>query len=79
MVEAKRQKQSQITTTEATFKKFAEIWLTEQRPLWPPADTKRVRHRLENDIYPCFGTVPIASIDGGMVLNALRKIENVGR
>jgi len=50
----------------------------EQRPLWSPAYAKRVRHRLENDVYPCFGTVPIASIDGAMVLNALRKIEHRG-
>lgn len=78
VVEAKRQKQTQITATEATFKKIAEIWLTEQRPLWSPANAKRVRHRLENDIYPCFGAVPIASIDGAMVLNALRKIEKRG-
>ncbi|WP_429615028.1 tyrosine-type recombinase/integrase [Sphingobium olei] len=78
VVEAKRQKQTQITATEATFKKIAEIWLMEQRPLWSPANAKRVRHRLENDIYPCFGAVPIASIDGAMVLNALRKIERRG-
>ena len=78
VVEAKRQKQTQITATEATFKKIAEIWLEEQRPLWSPANAKRVRHRLENDIYPCFGVTPIASIDGAMVLHALRKIEQRG-
>lgn len=78
VVEAKRQKQTQITATEATFKKIAEIWLEEQRPLWSPANAKRVRHRLENDIYPCFDGMPVASIDGVMVLHALRKIENRG-
>ncbi|CAN5267014.1 hypothetical protein BH10PSE15_BH10PSE15_18240 [soil metagenome] len=78
VVEAKRRKQTQITATEATFKKIAEIWLEEQHPLWSPANAKRVRHRLENDIYPCFGTTPLASIDGAMILFALRKIEQRG-
>jgi len=78
VVEAKRQKQTQITATEATFKKMAEIWLEEQRPLWSAANAKRARHRLENDIYPCFGTMPIASIDDPMVFYALRKIEQQG-
>ncbi|BBC73311.1 integrase [Altererythrobacter sp. B11] len=78
VVEAKREKQTRISATEATFKKMAEIWLEEQSPLWSPANAKRIKNRLENDIYPCFGSVPIASVDGSMVLHALRKIENRG-
>jgi integrase len=76
--EGQRQKQALIAAVEATFKKIGEIWLEEQTPGWSPANAKRVRHRLENDIYPVFGSVPIHEIDGALVLRALRTIEKRG-
>ncbi len=67
-----------MATTDATFKKIAELSHQDQLPRWSVANAKRVRHRLENDLYPCFGSVPIAGIDSAMILGALRKIERRG-
>jgi len=76
--EAQRQKQAQIDASQATFRKLAEEWLSDQEPLWSAANAARVRNRIERDLYPLFGNTPIGTIDSGMVLRALRKIESRG-
>ena len=77
-VEAQREKQTKIEASQATFRKCAEAWLEDQEPLWSKANAVRVRNRIERDIYPQFGKLPIGSIDSVMILRALRIIEARG-
>lgn len=76
--EAERQKQAAIRAAGATFKAVAEEWMQDKEPNWSPANAARVRFRIERDLYPALGKLPIADITGPMVLRELRKIEKRG-
>lgn len=78
IVEAEKAKHAQIAAAGATFKAIAEEWMADESPRWSEAHRTRVRFRLENDIYPSLGRLPIADITGPMVLRELRKIEKRG-
>jgi len=45
---------------------------------WSTSHAKRVKFRLEKDIYPEFGKLPISEMDSRTILAALRKIERKG-
>ncbi|TZG28601.1 tyrosine-type recombinase/integrase [Sphingomonas montanisoli] len=77
-VEAERRKLAAIAAAGATFKAVAEDWQRDEAPGWSPSHTARVRFRLERDLYPALGKMPIADITGPMVLRELRKIEKRG-
>ncbi|KQX18116.1 MULTISPECIES: tyrosine-type recombinase/integrase [unclassified Sphingomonas] len=77
-VEIERRKQDAIAAAGTTFKLVAEDWIKDESPRWSEAHAKRVRFRLENDIYPGIGALPISEITGRAVLNELRKIEKRG-
>lgn len=78
VLEAQKQKRLQIEAAAATFRRLAEQWLTDQQPVWSASHAFRVRQRMERDLYPALGNVPIGEIDGAMILRALRKIEARG-
>jgi len=73
-----RRRQSRISNPEDTFEFVAEEWLADQCLLWAPANAFRVRSRLEKDIFPAIGKMPVNEIDGPIVLRALRAIEARG-
>lgn len=77
-VEAVKSKQAAIAAAGATFKAVAEDWMADESPRWSAAHAGRVRFRLEKDLYPSLGKMPIADITGPMVLRELRKIEKRG-
>jgi integrase len=74
-IEAKKKK---INASLATFKRVAEEWMSDQRSIWSKSNAKRVRFRIERDLYPSFGNIPIGDVDSAMVLRALRSIEARG-
>jgi integrase len=78
VVEAEKSKQAAIAAAGATFKAIAEEWMSDELPGWSAAHASRVRFRLEKDLYPSIGRLPIADIDGPMILRELRKIEKRG-
>lgn len=78
VAEAEKQKQAAIRAAGATFKAVAEEWMQDKSPNWSPANAARVRFRIERDLYPTLGKLPIADISGPMVLRELRKIEKRG-
>ncbi|WP_314716316.1 tyrosine-type recombinase/integrase [Sphingobium yanoikuyae] len=77
-VEAEKAKHAAIAAAGATFKAIAEEWMEDETPGWSVAHASRVRFRLERDIYPSLGKLPISDITGPMVLRELRKIEKRG-
>ncbi|MFY9350504.1 MAG: integrase arm-type DNA-binding domain-containing protein [Sphingobium sp.] len=77
-IEAEKAKQAAIAAAGATFKTIGDQWMDDEKPGWSTAHAKRVRFRLEKDLYPSIGRLPIADITGPMILRELRKIEKRG-
>jgi integrase len=67
-----------VVEADASFRAKAEEWRTENEPWWSAANAFRARSRIEKDIYPEFGKLPVSQVTSGMVLIALRKIERRG-
>ncbi|WP_261934838.1 tyrosine-type recombinase/integrase [Sphingomonas bisphenolicum] len=77
-IEKKKVKLQRSAAAEATFRKLGEEWLADMEPAWSIANYKRVRNRLERDLYPQFGTMPVGDIGSEAILRALRRIEARG-
>jgi integrase len=74
-VEAEKEKKALIVASGTTFRSVGEAWYADERPGWSGSHAVRVSNRLEKDIYPEFGRLPVSQIDSPMILAALRKIE----
>jgi hypothetical protein len=61
-----------------TFEKLAREWHTNKLPTWRESTAKDTLRRLEIDIFPEIGAMPIASITHKDMIAALRKIESRG-
>lgn len=60
----------------STFKAVAEEWLTKQR--YSPAHLAAQRKRLDEDLLPIIGTIPVADVTPAQVLDVLRRFESRG-
>jgi len=60
------------------FESVAREWHRNQCPSWVPAHAARVLSRLEHDIFPEFGEMPISDIEAPVILDAIRKVEARG-
>lgn len=76
--DARDQRMEAAHSQSATFQSIAEEWFSDSSPMWSPAHRERVKHRLDRDLYPAFGAMPIAAASPQMVLRALRSIEKRG-
>lgn len=61
-----------------TFEKLAREWHTNRLGSWRESTAKDTLRRLEIDIFPEIGAMPIASITAKHMIAALRKIESRG-
>jgi hypothetical protein len=61
-----------------TFEKLARDWHSNKLASWHPTTAKDTLRRLEIDIFPQIGAMPIASITHQHMIVALRKIEARG-
>ncbi len=59
-----------------TFQLIAKEWFSKQEKCWTETHVNDVRRRLEKNIYPKIGHLPINSITPTIVLEAVRIIEN---
>jgi integrase len=51
-------------------------WLAQNEGTWVPSHTKRIRMRLENDVFPFLGKSMVGDITPPMVLEVLRRVES---
>lgn len=73
-----QEKQAEIERTAATFRVIAEDWHSRQTTL-AESTRKLHRRRLDADIYPAIGEIPISDITPQMILNrVLRPMEARG-
>lgn len=61
-----------------TFEKIAREWYANKVPTWSERTSKNMIQRLEADIFPQIGKLPIAELKHRDVIAALRKIEQRG-
>ncbi|RJG02520.1 tyrosine-type recombinase/integrase [Noviherbaspirillum sedimenti] len=61
-----------------TFEKLAREWHTNKLASWRESTAKDTMRRLEIDIFPEIGSMPIATITPQQMIAALRKIESRG-
>ncbi len=76
--ERKRNKIKRALEANNTFKLIAEEWLEHNAFKWSKNHASTVKNRLEADIYPKIGSMPIKDINAPMLLPVLRAIENRG-
>lgn len=61
-----------------TVADIARDWFDKQTVKWSDGHALRLKGRLEQDIYPTIGRLPVASVTPADVIEAIRKIENRG-
>lgn len=61
-----------------TFEKLARAWHTNKLPTWRESTARDTIRRLEIDIFPQIGSMPIGAIKHQHMIAALRKIESRG-
>lgn len=77
-VELAKVKAAAQAPTGVTFRAYAEQWVAEQAGRWSKVHREKSSRALERDVYPDFGDLPLAAINGPMILRALRKVEERG-
>jgi integrase len=63
---------------ENTFEKVARDWHRTNLKKWQPQTAENILHRFEVDLFPHFGTFPIADVSVTNVLDAIRSVEQRG-
>lgn len=74
----KAEKRALAAKGEHAFEIVAREWLHTRSRVWSERYARITQTRLEQDIFPGLGSVPIADIDPVMLLTELRKIEQRG-
>jgi len=74
----KEKKELALLNAEQTFEVVAREWHEVKRDGWEANTAKDKLYRLEKDVFPHMGALPIASIKPRDVLAVLRKIEKRG-
>ncbi|HPQ50232.1 MAG: integrase arm-type DNA-binding domain-containing protein [Micavibrio sp.] len=76
--ERKKNKFLRALNAQNTFKLIAEEWVEHNRSTWSNNHMATIRRRLDTDLYPQLGTMPIKDISAPMLLPVLRAIEKRG-
>ncbi|MBK9505567.1 MAG: tyrosine-type recombinase/integrase [Bacteroidetes bacterium] len=74
----KTNKELLCISSEITFEKVAREWHDVFKGKWSKDYGEVILKRIEADLLPCLGNLPIRDIKAIILLNALRKIENRG-
>jgi len=74
----KQQKEDYTAKHVNTFETIAKEWFVKYRSKWTKGYADRTLSRLENDIFPWIGSIPIIEIKPPILLQTLRRIEDRG-
>lgn len=77
-LEKKKQKLQRHVDANNTFRVIAEEWVEHNKATWSENHMGTVRRRLETDLYPKIGSMPIKDINAPLLLPVLRNIEKRG-
>lgn len=74
----KRQRAAAATKATHTFERVAREWHEISYDSWQPGTARNILHRLELNIFPSIGHLPISEVTHDDVITVLRKIESRG-
>lgn len=77
-VEKRKAKLARDTATQASFEAIGREWFAKQRARWSPAYAAKVLARLEADVFPRIGSLPIAEISSRLLLRTVELIVERG-
>ena len=67
-----------VALQEDCFEAIAREWFVGRSVIWTENHANRVITRLENDVFPWLGSVPISTIEPPEILKCLRRVESRG-
>lgn len=73
----KAMKDAQSATVDS-FEVVAREWIGNKATKWAPGHESKIRRRLERDVFPYLGSVPVAAVDAPAILKMARRIESRG-
>lgn len=76
--EARKEKKAEKTKNESTFKLVANEWHKKFKSTWSKKHSDTILSRLENNVFPWIGKIPINDIKAPELLMVLRRIESRG-
>jgi len=76
--ERQARKSAQASADTGTFEIVAREWYAKQLPTWTAKHADTVIRRLELNIFPWLGNVPVGEISAPQLLEALRRVEERG-
>ena len=72
------QREAQGLPLHGSFESVAREWFDTRKEEWATTYAKKIFRRLEADVFPWLGKLPVPNITPPMVLDMLRKAENRG-
>ena len=72
------QREAQGLPLHGSFESVAREWFDTRKEEWATTYAKKIFRRLEADVFPWLGRLPVPNITPPMVLDMLRKAENRG-
>jgi integrase len=72
------QKAALIVQSENNFEAIAREWFARYSPNWKENHSSKIISRLEKDVFPWIGAMPITEISAPALLAVVRRIENRG-
>lgn len=72
------QREAQGLPLHGSFESVAREWFDTRKDEWATTYAKKIFRRLEADVFPWLGKLPVTNITPPMVLDMLRKAENRG-
>lgn len=76
--EKRKQKEQAIAEAGNTFEKIAREWHDHNKQDWKPEHAGTLLKRLENDVFPSIGDVPIKELTPKMLLDTAKGIQKRG-
>lgn len=74
----KAEKRKAKIDADNTFRAIAEEWFLARKDGWTPAYSERIWRRIESDLFPPIGSLPIHDVAAPELLDAIRAIERRG-
>lgn len=76
--EEQAQREAQGLPAQGSFESVALEWFDTRKDEWAPSYENKILRRLEADVFPWLGKLPVQQITSPMVLDVLRRAESRG-
>ena len=74
-IEKKKNRAGALENASNTFEKIAQEWFEHNESIWSENHARTIRRRMEADIFPKIGNLPIKDINAPILLDCIREIE----